>query len=78
MENRIPTLSEIFAMAHAEGEGDVTFTRLDGKTVTFNGVLVDSIGPTAANPGVIAVEFFDSDRVVHVPFVLSWEVDYRP
>lgn len=76
MEKR-PTLAEIFAMAHQEGEGDVTFTRTDGKMFTIDNVRVDSIGPSADAPGVIAVEFFDSDRVVHVPFVLSWEVSYR-
>lgn len=63
--------------SHVEGEGDVIFTRLDGKTVRIDNVRVDSISPIAENNGVIGVEFFDSDRVVHVPFVSHWEIEYR-
>lgn len=56
----------------------VTFTRTDGKKVVLENVNVDSIGPSAANPGVVAVEFEDDlDRIVHLPFIESWEIDYR-
>lgn len=56
----------------------VTFTRTDGKTLSFDHVNVDSIGPSAENPGVVGVEFEnDSMRVVHVPFVQSWEITYN-
>lgn len=55
-----------------------TFRRLDGRTVTLENVNVDSIGPSAANPGVVAVEFEDDpDRIIHLPFIESWEIDYR-
>jgi hypothetical protein len=56
----------------------VTFTRTDGHTVTFENVRVDTIGPSAENPGVIGVEFEDDDydRLVHVPFVESWTIEY--
>lgn len=56
----------------------VTFTRTDGKKVVLENVNVDSIGLAAANPGVVAVEFTDNlDRVVHLPFIESWEIEYR-
>lgn len=52
----------------------VTFTLTNGKTVSFDNVNVDSVGPSAESPGVIGVEFAnDADRVVHVPFVSHWE-----
>jgi len=69
-------LSRLHNVSRPEGQGDVTFVRLDGHKVTLKDVRVDSIGPGAENNGVIGVEFFDSDRVVHVPFVASWEVSY--
>lgn len=59
-----------------EGEGDVTFTLTSGETYTIKDVRVESVSPMATAPGVIGVEFFDSDRVVHVPFVRSWEFNY--
>ena len=62
---------------HRVGEGDVTFTRIDGRTVTIKNVRVDSIGPGADNFGVVAVEFFGNDDVVHVPFVESWTINYN-
>jgi hypothetical protein len=53
------------------------FHRLDGSTVVFDNVNVDSIGPSAEQRGVIGVEFDnDPDRVVHVPFVSHWEISY--
>jgi hypothetical protein len=56
----------------------VVFTLADGSTVEFDDVLVDSIGPSAENRGVIGVEFEnDIDRIVHVPFVRYWEIEYR-
>lgn len=61
---------------YREGEGDVTFTLTDGSTYTIDCVRVESVSPVATAPGVIGVEFFDSDRVVHVPFVRSWEFNY--
>lgn len=63
--------------AHAEGEGDVTFTRTDGRTVTIENVRVDSVGPAGSNPGVVSAEFFDSDDIIHVPFVESWTFSYN-
>lgn len=63
--------------AHDVGEGDVTFLRTDGREVTIRDVRVESVGPSAEAPGVIGVEFFDSDKIVHVPFVESWTFDYR-
>ena len=65
------------ALELTDGEGDVTFKRLDGKTVTFYNVRVDSVGPSAENPGVVGVEFYGNDELVHVPFVESWTFDYR-
>lgn len=54
------------------------FTRTDGETVTLDHVNIDSIGPSAERPGVIGVEFTnDADRVVHLPFIASWEISYR-
>jgi hypothetical protein len=56
----------------------VVFTLADGSTVEFDDVRVDSIGPSAENPGVVGVEFEnDIDRIVHVPFVRYWEIEYR-
>lgn len=55
-----------------------TFRRTDGKFVTLEAVNVDSIGPAAANPGVVAVEYTDDpDRITHLPFIESWEIEYR-
>lgn len=54
------------------------FRRTDGRVVTLENVNVDSIGPAAANPGVIAVEYTDDlDRITHLPFIESWEIEYR-
>lgn len=61
---------------YCEGEGKVTFTRTDGRTVVIDKVRVDSISAVAENKGVIGVEFYGTDRVVHVPFVSYWEVTY--
>lgn len=61
---------------YREGEGKVTFTRTDGRTVTIDNVRVDSIGPGAMTHGVVGVERFDTDEIVHVPFVETWEVTY--
>lgn len=64
-------------------EGDaprpfVTFFLKDGSEISFEGVNVDSIGPSAESPGVIGVEFVDNpDRIVHIPFVQWWEITYR-
>jgi hypothetical protein len=60
----------------AEDTAVVHFKRTDGKTVSFTGVRVDSIGPSAENPGVVGVEFVDTDRLVHLPFIESWEIEY--
>ena len=49
----------------------------DGSTIEFEEVNVDAIGPNAENKGVIGIEFEDSDRLVHVPFVRYWEIEYR-
>lgn len=54
------------------------FLRTDGKTVVVENVNPDSIGPSGANPGVVAVEYADgTDRVVHLPFIELWTVEYR-
>lgn len=54
------------------------FRRIDGRIVTLEAVNVDSIGPSAANPGVVAVEYTDdADRITHLPFIESWEIEYR-
>jgi len=63
--------------AHRDGEGDVTFTLNDGSTFTIPDVRVESVGPAAESPGVIGVEFYDTDVVIHVPFVRYWTFDYR-
>ena len=61
---------EVTAIAH--------FRRIDGRIVTLEAVNVDSIGPSAANPGVVAVEYTDDlDRITHLPFIESWEIEYR-
>ena len=50
----------------------------DGTSIEFEDVNPDSIGPSAENKGVIGIEFMDDyDRVVHVPFVRFWEIQYR-
>lgn len=55
----------------------VTFHLTNGMTVEFEDVNPDSIGPSAESPGVIGVEFEnDPDRIVHVPFVLYWEIEW--
>lgn len=55
-----------------------TFHLNDGETIVFEDVRVDSIGPSAENPGVVGVEFEDdSARIVHIPFVRYWEIDYQ-
>lgn len=55
----------------------VTFHLSNGMTVEFEDVNPDSIGPSAETPGVIGVEFeTNPDRVVHVPFVLYWEIEW--
>lgn len=53
------------------------FTLSNGDTVSFEGVRPDSIGPSGEAPGVVGVEFESSDRVVHIPWVVWWEVSYR-
>ena len=54
-----------------------TFHLQDGSELVFTGVRVDSIGPSADNPGVVGVEFEeDADKVVHIPFVRYWEISY--
>lgn len=58
------------------GEGTVVFTLTDGRRLEIERVRVDSVSPAAEAPGVIGVEFFDSSRVVHVPFVSYWEFNY--
>jgi hypothetical protein len=65
-------------LANLHSVASVVFTLADGSTVEFDDVLVDSIGPSAENRGVIGVEFEnDIDRIVHVPFVRYWEIEYR-
>jgi hypothetical protein len=58
-----------------EGIGDVTFTRTDGRTVKFENVKFDQIGPVATNPGVVTLELQDGS-LRHVLFVESWEITY--
>lgn len=64
-------------LAHREGEATVTFCRTDGRKLVLDHVRVDSVGPNGVPGGVIGVEFFDSDEVIHVPFVESWTFSYR-
>ena len=62
-------IGETVAVAH--------FTRLDGRIVSLTHVNVDSIGPSAEAPGVVGVEFEnDNMRIVHLPFIESWEIEY--
>jgi hypothetical protein len=63
--------------AHAEGEGKVIFTRTDGAKVVIDNVEVDSVSPLAEIGNVIGLNLFREDRIIHVPFVVSWEFDYR-
>lgn len=63
--------------AHAEGEGKVIFTHTDGTKVVIDNVEVDSVSPLAEIGDVIGLSLFSEDRVIHVPFVASWEFDYR-
>lgn len=67
---------KLYGNAHAEGYGQVTFRRIDGHTVTFDNVLVDSISPSGMPYGVIGFET-DTEDIVSVPFVESWTVAYR-
>lgn len=62
---------------HREGEGDVVFTRTDGTTVKFENVEVDSVTPMAEVGDVIGFNYFESDRIIHVPFVSFWEFTYK-
>ena len=64
---------------HPEGYGEVTFYRFDGKTVTVDNVRVDSIGPdsdTANREGVCA-DLLNDERILHVPSVSHWTIEYR-
>lgn len=61
---------------HRGGEGDVVFTLQDDTEFVIRGVRVDSVGPSADARGVIGVEFFDVDTVIHVPFVKYWTFQY--
>lgn len=54
-----------------------TFHLVDGSTIVFEGVREDSISNGASNTRVISVEFMDSNRLVHIPFVRFWEIDWR-
>ena len=63
-------------VSHAEGYGEVTFHRTDGQTVVIDNIRVDSIGPQAANTGVVSADDGD-DKIYHLPFVAYWTVDYR-
>lgn len=63
-------------VGYPEGVGKATFTRTDGKTVVVDNVLFDTIGPVATNAGVVSMDVDNSDRIVHVPFVESWVIDY--
>lgn len=74
---RVLRVKLVGPIPHQEGEGDVTFTTTDRREVTIRDVRVESVGPSGSARGVVSVEFFDSDRVVHVPFVESWEFTYR-
>lgn len=61
---------------HAEGFGEVTFIRTDGKSVVIDNIRVDSISPQAANTGVVCADDGD-DKIYHLPFIAYWTVDYR-
>lgn len=63
--------------AHELGEGKVIFTRIDDVKVVIDNVRVDSVSPIAEIGNVVAAELFNSDRIIHIPFVASWEFDYR-
>lgn len=53
------------------------FTRTDGAQFALSDVRVESISPSGANRGCIAVEFEnDSDKVIHLPFIHSWQIEY--
>jgi hypothetical protein len=49
-----------------------------GRTLRVENVDPDSISPKGMEPGVIGVESGDhNDRVLHVPFVLYWEIEWN-
>jgi len=52
---------------------DITLTLKGGDTLEFADVDVDSVSPNGTAADVIAIEFVNQDRVVHVPNVLYWE-----
>lgn len=61
-----------------EGYGDVTFYRLDGRTVFFRDVEVDGIGSDYGTAGLGVVTATQHDgTVIHIPFVEYWTVEYR-
>lgn len=62
---------------HTEGAGDAIFTLKGGSILRVNDVRVDSISPVGANAGVITLEFFSSDSLLHIPNVVCWSIDYR-
>lgn len=70
-------LLECAKPAHAMGYGEVTFTRIDGRSVTVDNVRVDSVGTDYGLYGVVSMEVEGQDSPLHMPFIESWTVDYR-
>lgn len=53
------------------------FTRMDGAQFALSDVRPDSIGPGAEAHGVVGVEFEnDADKIVHLPFIHSWQIEW--
>ena len=53
------------------------FTRTDGMQFALSDVREDSIGPSAEARGVVGVEFAnDADKIVHLPFIHSWQIEW--
>lgn len=63
---------------HAEGYGEVTFIRTDGRIKVMDNVHVDSIGIDAGTHGRGVVTVTQEDgTITHLPFIESWTVEYR-
>lgn len=78
MNNDTPALNRLRCALGIEPTAIAHFRRTDGRIITLESVNVDSIGPSAANPGVVSVEYTDDpDRCTHLPFIESWEIEYR-
>lgn len=71
------TLDRLRAKLLGRPVATAIFTRTDGAQFALSDVRVDSIGPSAEAPMVVGVEFeSDADKIVHLPFIHSWQIEW--